>query len=99
MTRKVNITPRAKADLQDIWTYTLEIWGEAQADKYIGELFERFEWLAEQPQLGKHRPDVENGYHCFGQGRHLVFYLIRDTAIDIIGVPHESMDIDHVFDG
>jgi plasmid stabilization system protein ParE len=46
MASRFEITLRAKEDLYNIWLYSLEAWGEAQADKYIGEFFERFEWLA-----------------------------------------------------
>ena len=62
MTPKFNLTLRAKTDLNNIWRYTRETWNEAQADKYVTTLYERFQWLAEQPLLGKHRPDIESGY-------------------------------------
>ena len=93
-----NLTPRAKEDLRGIWRYSFEIWGEAQADKYVTEIYTRFSWLAERPQIGKHRPDIEDGYHCFPQGSHLIFYLVRDGHIDIIGVPHKEMDVLNYFD-
>jgi toxin ParE1/3/4 len=93
-----NLTPRAKEDLQGIWSYTHEFWSEAQADKYVTSLYERFGWLAERPRTGKHRPDICEGYYCFPQGSHLVFYLIRDNEIDIIGVPHNEMDVLNYFD-
>src|SRR5688572_5450513 len=98
MSRPFNITPRAKADLQGIWTYTLEVWGEAQADRYVAALFDRFNWLAQRPQMGKHRADIQEGYYCFPQGAHLVFYLIRLGGIDVIGIPHKEMDIFNFFE-
>lgn len=98
MSNAFRITPRAKADLKNIWSYTLGVWGEAQADKYVREIYARFEWLAARPNIGKHRPDIGRDYYCFAQGRHLVFYLIREHGIDIIGVPHKEMDIVNYFD-
>lgn len=98
MAGRFNLTPRAKEDLRGIWNYTAETWSEPQADNYVTALYQRFVWLAEQPQLGKHRPDVAQGYHCFPQGSHLVFYLVRDGAIDIIGIPHKEMDVLNYFD-
>ncbi|MGC1511282.1 type II toxin-antitoxin system RelE/ParE family toxin [Ketobacter sp.] len=85
MTANFRIKPRAKADLRNIWHYTLERWSEEQADSYIRALFSRFEWLASRPNAGRHRPDIEKGYYCFPEGRHLVFYLVRDGGIDITG--------------
>ncbi len=92
------LTPRAKEDLRGIWNYTYDTWSESQADAYIAALFDRFEWLAAQPRIGKHRRDICDGYYCFPQGSHLVFYLIRDDGIDIIGIPHKEMDICEFFD-
>ncbi|MEJ2419284.1 MAG: type II toxin-antitoxin system RelE/ParE family toxin [Exilibacterium sp.] len=58
MTKTFNVTPRAKADLRGIWNYIFDHWSEAQADKYVGELYERFAWLADRPRIGRHRADV-----------------------------------------
>ena len=97
MAKLFRLTPRAKADLNGIWNYTNDVWGTAQADKYVTEIYDRFSWLADRPNIGKHRPDVCKGYHCFRQGSHLVFYLITDEHIDIIGIPHVEMDILNYF--
>lgn len=86
------ITPRARDDLKNIGRYTLKIWGKKQRDIYLRSLDKRFQWLAGHPKAGKHRPDIQEGYHCFPQGSHLVFYALRDDGIDIIGIPHQDMD-------
>jgi toxin ParE1/3/4 len=93
-----NLTPRAKTDLENIWLYTLQTWSEAQADKYINDMFARFEWLAKQPKIVKKRDDVAPNYYSFKHRQHVVFYLIRCKAIDIIGIPHKQMDILNYFD-
>ncbi len=87
------ITPRAFDDLKNIARYTRQQWGEEQRDRYLGALDSRFGWLAEHPNSGKHRPDIQDGYFCFPQGSHLIFYLVRADGIDIIGVPHKRMDV------
>ena len=43
------LTPDAKADLRRIYNHGLEKWGEAQADQYYNDFFDRFEQLAKQP--------------------------------------------------
>lgn len=88
------LTPRALADLDDIAEYTLERWGRAQAEKYLSALTKRMEWLAASPNLGANRDEIAQGYRCFPEGNHLVFYIIKHDMIQIIGVPHKSMDID-----
>lgn len=78
--------------------YTVDVWGEHQADEYIKALFSRFGWLANQPKIGRHRKDIAKGYYCFEQGQHLVFYQILGNDIAIIGIPHQSMDIENFFE-
>ena len=35
------LTPRARADLKAIWTYTADRWNSEQADRYVGLLMAR----------------------------------------------------------
>jgi len=65
MAKGFNLTNRAKEGLRGIWSYTLRNWSERQADHYIATLYERFEWLTERPDVGKHRPDIHEGFYCF----------------------------------
>lgn len=92
------ITSRARDDLKHIGRYTVKVWGKKQRDIYLRDLDKCFAWLAENPRLGKHRPEVEEGYYSFPQGSHLIFYILRDRGIDIIGIPHRNMDISAYFD-
>ena len=87
----------ARADLEAIWVYTVEQWGVKQADRYLQGLFDCFEELAANPRLGKERDDVKAGYRSFPQGRHVVFYVIALTGIEVIGVVHQSADVDAYF--
>jgi toxin ParE1/3/4 len=93
MTVSYTIRKLVETDLENIWLYTNEEWGVEQADKYIRLLVSRFTWILENPLLGKKRDDVKPGYYCFPEGMHLIFYMITTTGIDVIGIPHQSMDI------
>jgi len=92
MTPPYSIRELARADLEEIWLFTFEEWGLEQADKYLNSLFSRFKWLDENPYTGKDREDIKNGYYCFPEGMHLVFYTIIEYGIDIIAIPHQNMD-------
>lgn len=93
MTPRHRITPRAFEDIKNIGRYTLRQWGRSQRDVYLRRLDARFAWLAENPQAGRRRDEIAPGYRSFAHEAHIVFYLISDNAIDIIGVPHQAMDI------
>lgn len=98
MTRRaVRVTPSAANDLRDIGRYTLRRWGKRQRDAYLRGLDERFKWLAENPFAGKARPELRKEARSFPHQSHIVVYIVRDEAIEIIGVPHAAMDLDAFF--
>jgi toxin ParE1/3/4 len=93
MTTSIRLTLRALEDLRAIGRYTLDRWGREQRNRYLEAIDTRFNWLADNPELGRKRYDIAHGYRCFAQGQHLIFYIVREGGIDIIGIPHQSMDI------
>ncbi len=97
MSKTVRITPRAAQDLKRVGRHTLERWGKEQRNTYLRDMDRRFSWLAERPDRGKPRPDIKDGYYSYPQGSHVIFYLIRNGGIDIIGIPHRRMDIMNYF--
>ena len=84
----------ALADLEAIWVYTVEQWGIEQAERYLQGLFGCFEELAANPRFGRERSEVKAGYRSFPQGRHVVFYLIVPKGVEVIGIVHQSVDVD-----
>lgn len=92
MTSACNVRETVESELEKIWLYTFEEWGVEQADTYIRSLIARFDWLAKNPYAGKPRDDVKPGYYSFPEGMHVVFYTRDGKGIDIIGIPHQSMD-------
>jgi len=83
----------ARDDLEAIWNYTLEQWGIEQAESYLTLLFTCFDELADNPQIGRPRDEVLPSLRSFPQGRHVVFYEIGSNAIEIIGIIHQSADV------
>lgn len=98
MSHRLRITPRAYEDLRAIARYGRQTWGHERSKRYLKAIDKRFQWLADAPQRGKPRDDIAPGYRAFREGEHLIFYIIRDSQIDIIGIPHQAMDIDGYFD-
>ena len=99
MTQRYLIRELALADLEVIWVYTVTEWNLEQADAYANSIFARLNWLTENPSAGKQRDDIKPGYYCFPEGRHLIFYILTDGIVDVIGIPHQNMDvIQHLMD-
>jgi len=95
---KLRLSDLAVADLVDIEDYTARTWGDAQADKYLDQLEQRFYWLVEHVQLGKSRAGIEPGLFSFPEGRHIIFYRFNGTMLEIPRILHRSMDVEQQFE-
>lgn len=93
MKRRYQLRQHAKDDLEQIWLYSAEQWGKAQADRYLSQLFHCLNQLGHNPGLGNRREDVRAGYFSFSILQHRVFYLPGDTGIDVIAIIHQRMDV------
>jgi toxin ParE1/3/4 len=86
------LSPRAKADIDDIWAYTVERWGLAQAEHYVGLIGRAVAAAGERPGLGHACDDVREGYFKLRVGSHLIFYRLQGADIDVVRVLHGRMD-------
>lgn len=85
------LRPKAIADLDEIWAYSVARWGVARSDRYIGEIRSIVEAVAENPKRGRQYDDV--GHFKIQAGSHLVIYLIVEGGIDVMRILHQRMDI------
>lgn len=86
------LTRRADRKLEAIYTYTLENFGEAQADSYFVTLEETFGLLAERPHLGRRFHE----YRRFEHGAHVIFYRQRRGGVLIVDIFHRREDADKI---
>lgn len=84
----------AQQDIISIVDYTMDTWGQAQVSKYLSQLEQRFEWLSENSESGKKREDVKEGYRSYPEGRHVIFYRIAKGGVEIIGIIHQSEEVE-----
>ena len=89
----VRIQRAAARRIGDIYRYSRERWGEAQAEAYITGLFEAFEGVATGAIVSRPVP-AEFGVdgYVFRYRRHFVYWkTLGDGAIGIVTVLHERM--------
>jgi toxin ParE1/3/4 len=84
---------RAMDDLISIGRYTQQTWGREQRNKYLSMLDNGFYTIAQQPEIGVACDFIRSGYRKYHVGRHLIFYRISTTHIEIVRILHERMDI------
>ena len=85
-------TRSAKEDLLDIWLYTSEVWGAAQADRYQDDLQGCCERIAAGVAHVRPVPSIDGvkSHHC---RHHYVFFVERTQTVVVIAVIHERMDL------
>jgi toxin ParE1/3/4 len=89
---RITLTPKAKADLDDIWDFTFARWGMGQAEKYVRGLWAAMEKqlsdLANSTDIG----DVRPGYRKVRAGSHVIFFKVTPDGIDVVRILHPKMD-------
>ncbi len=91
------LRPKARQDLEDVWLYTYETWGEEQADSYIYDLDSGFHVLANNPEKGRLCDEIRKGYRKHSIGKHIIFYLLGRKGIEIVRILHQRMDTEWHF--
>jgi toxin ParE1/3/4 len=86
------LSPRAQVDLDEIWDYTAEKWGNDQAERYIRLLQHGIETVASDPRRGSSCDEIRSGYRKYLVGSHVVFYRLTSDGIDVVRILHSRMD-------
>lgn len=89
----VRVQQAASHRLDDIYRYTRDRWGEAQADRYVGGLFDAFARIETHGVTSRPVP-AELGVdgYVFRYERHLVYWRrLSNGDIGIVTILHERM--------
>ena len=81
----------AEQDLEEIWSYVAEDASPATADRLIDAIIDRFELVAEQPRMGRLRPEFGAGVRSFTVENHVIYYR-HDEDVVIARVLHGRRD-------
>lgn len=98
MTRTLQFTDRADAEIDRIADYTYEAWGKAKAIAYQDELLETMRMLLTHPAAGRARQELGDGVRSFPVGRHLIYYRPADEAVLVLSVQHQASEPDPNWD-
>ncbi len=93
MMARYRLTPKADRDLTQIWRYTNENWGKAQANEHLQLLESRFLMLLRHPKSGRARDEVRRGYRSLPVENHVIFYRVIDNDIEIVRILHQRMEV------
>jgi toxin ParE1/3/4 len=88
------ISPRARADIDDIWNYTVGQWGERQAEIYLRLLEAAVDAVVSDPKVGPACDDVRPGYRKYRVGSHVLFYRATANTVVVVRILHQRMDVE-----
>lgn len=89
---KYILSTKADKDQDDIADYTLETWGEKQAQEYIVGLVDCLEKIAKTPDIGRDASEFSPNLKRFNYKAHSVFYMSTDTGILIVRILGQKLD-------
>ena len=87
------LSDAANARLDEIWRYTVDNWGDEQAERYIRQLFTCFERIAVRDVVWRPIP-AEFGvkgfwYRC--ESHYIYWRKLADGRVGIVTVLHKRM--------
>ena len=93
MPKTIRLSAQALTHLEEIARYTQERYGRDQRNKYLENIYRRLDQLQDNPQSGKQRPEIKAGTRSINEGRHVIFYRVRECGIEVLAVLHGQMDL------
>ena len=93
MSRRFQLTPLAEEDVRNIVLYVAEHFGRARADRARKEFLSTFRLLAEQPEMGRYRPELwPEPYRFWPHGPALIAYRGNVNPIQVVRVARAARD-------
>jgi toxin ParE1/3/4 len=89
-------TARAEEDLVEIWLYIAEDNANA-ADRLLEEIDRSCGLLADNPLLGRARPDIAPELRYLPIGNYLILYRTLPHGIEVVRVVHGARRMEGLF--
>ena len=80
------LTPAARQDLEQIWTYSARTWGAEQADQYLDALERSLDTLVSMPDLARERSEFTPPVRIHPTAQHLIVYVITKDHLAVLRV-------------
>ena len=93
---QVQLTPRARQDLLIIWLHLATEAGPVTADRLLDRIEQRCEQLAQHPELGPARPDIDPSARHLVIERWLALYAIVPGGVLVVRVVDAKRDLPQI---
>lgn len=89
----------ARRDLVEIWLYTADQWGAAQAENYTAAMGREIRNALAFPRIGSQVEGLPNDYRELTSGKHRIIYRYSDTELVVVRIIHERQDVPEDLEG
>lgn len=96
--RRIERRPKSRLDLIATYNYIADESGERRAERYLRRLNDAIGYLADQPLMGRARPELAEGIRSFPCDQHVLFYRPIEDGIELVRVVHAKLDLGHVWE-
>jgi toxin ParE1/3/4 len=93
--KRVDLSELAEGDLADIWVEIARDHIE-NADRFLDAVRERMQLLAEQPLIGRERPEFGTGARSVPHGEYLIIYRPTAAGVGVARVVHGRRDLSRI---
>jgi len=94
---KILWTPSAEEDVLEIGDYLVQEASFAVAEEQVQKIINKIRLLLDHPEAGKHRDEIAPEVYSISSYPFVIFYRIRDEAVEIVRVLHNRRDISKLF--
>jgi toxin ParE1/3/4 len=92
MKRSIRLAPKALSDLDGIWAYSVENFGEARSEAYVRAINAALELLVHNPQAARDASHIRVGLLKYNVGSHVIFFRLQNGGLVVSRILHSSMD-------
>jgi toxin ParE1/3/4 len=89
----VQLSEAAAADLEAIFHYGAEHFGEEIAEDYVRGFQAAFDTISEYPKIGSVHDLVRPPIYSLSHGSHRIFYDLFSNRVVVQRVLHKTMDV------
>ena len=96
MSRRVQVSREAKADLREIRDH-VAAFNVGAAKKLVRQIAATFDTLGDMPMVGRERDDLAVGLQSLVVGKYIVVYRLPEDAVEIVRVLHGARNVPSFF--
>ena len=89
---QVRYLAQARADIDEIWDYSLQNWSIAKAHTYVETLRRACDQVADGRKPARKADAIMAGLWQVTQGRHVIYLRKEPKEIVIVRILHQSMN-------